>query len=437
MADTPVNITAKKAQPSRKGKKAWRKNVDVGELETGLEALRSEERVRGTTDELPEEEHFTVDISGDAEVKKQMKKDRPLRVDQIIAERSAVPPLQGRYVNKLSKPTFGEASKHQQQKINQMAKRKLKATPKPKAKKAKKSFDMWNDDQETTADDNDYLASTVPHKVKAPSTMARIPKVILHKAAVEVPHAGASYNPTQEEHQALLQKAADVEIAKYNEEKKLDHQLSYRKELDSLPHELQHLEKQADETSTAADADDADEDDDSSDETNDVKKTKAERKTKAQRRKEQRIKEEHTVWERKQLERKIRNEIDNANLTKKELEEREKLLERLAKERVIAKDRKEKEGMKRVGHFFVQDMSMEVQLEDELSESLRQLKPEGSIFKDRFVSIQRRNIIEPRSPLKAPKRKYARKVYEKRSYKTFDITEKKKEQYKQILQRKN
>lgn len=70
-------------------------------------------------------------------------------MDQIIAERSAVP-AQGRYVNKLSKPVYGEISKLQQQKINQMAKRKLKQTPKPKAKKAKKSYDMWNDDEGKT-----------------------------------------------------------------------------------------------------------------------------------------------------------------------------------------------------------------------------------------------------------------------------------------------
>ena len=29
-------------QPSRKGKKAWRKNVDVSEIQVGLEAVRDE-----------------------------------------------------------------------------------------------------------------------------------------------------------------------------------------------------------------------------------------------------------------------------------------------------------------------------------------------------------------------------------------------------------
>jgi hypothetical protein len=46
MVDTVTDSAPKKAQPSRKGKKAWRKNVDVTELESGLETLRSEERVR-------------------------------------------------------------------------------------------------------------------------------------------------------------------------------------------------------------------------------------------------------------------------------------------------------------------------------------------------------------------------------------------------------
>lgn len=34
-------------QSSRKGKRAWRKNVDIGEVEEGLEEMRAEERVIG------------------------------------------------------------------------------------------------------------------------------------------------------------------------------------------------------------------------------------------------------------------------------------------------------------------------------------------------------------------------------------------------------
>ena len=38
---------AQYSQPSRKGKKAWRKHVDIEEVETGLEEVRAEERETG------------------------------------------------------------------------------------------------------------------------------------------------------------------------------------------------------------------------------------------------------------------------------------------------------------------------------------------------------------------------------------------------------
>lgn len=37
-------VIQKNAQPSRKGKKAWRKNIDINDVEEHLEQMRSEER---------------------------------------------------------------------------------------------------------------------------------------------------------------------------------------------------------------------------------------------------------------------------------------------------------------------------------------------------------------------------------------------------------
>ena len=44
MADSTVKEKAPATfkQPSRKGKKAWRKNVDITELQSGLEDVRDE-----------------------------------------------------------------------------------------------------------------------------------------------------------------------------------------------------------------------------------------------------------------------------------------------------------------------------------------------------------------------------------------------------------
>jgi nucleolar protein 53 len=42
-----IGAPSQRSQPSRKGKKAWRKNIDIDDLEEGLEELRTEERVTG------------------------------------------------------------------------------------------------------------------------------------------------------------------------------------------------------------------------------------------------------------------------------------------------------------------------------------------------------------------------------------------------------
>lgn len=78
-------------------------------------------------------------------VKKQLKAKRQLRVDQILNEKSAVPALKGRHIQQISEPVYGTESKHQRQKINKLAKRKLKESPQPSPKKAKnkQAYDVW------------------------------------------------------------------------------------------------------------------------------------------------------------------------------------------------------------------------------------------------------------------------------------------------------
>ena len=47
LSPSTIGAPAQHNQSSRKGKKAWRKHVDIEDLETGLEELRAEERVTG------------------------------------------------------------------------------------------------------------------------------------------------------------------------------------------------------------------------------------------------------------------------------------------------------------------------------------------------------------------------------------------------------
>jgi len=63
---------------------------------------------------------------------------------------------------------------------------------------------------------------------------------------------------------------------------------------------------------------------------------------------------------------------------------------------------------------------LELVLPDELQESLRLLKPEGNLLKDRFRSILVRGKVETRTPISQPKK--ARRTYtEKWTYKDFKV----------------
>ncbi|EEB95305.1 hypothetical protein MPER_05742, partial [Moniliophthora perniciosa FA553] len=42
-----IGAPSQRSQPSRKGKRTWRKNVDLDDVEEGLEEIRTQERVLG------------------------------------------------------------------------------------------------------------------------------------------------------------------------------------------------------------------------------------------------------------------------------------------------------------------------------------------------------------------------------------------------------
>lgn len=81
-----------------------------------------------------------------------------------------------------------------------------------------------------------------------------------------------------------------------------------------------------------------------------------------------------------------------------------------------ARQEAEKSMPRRLGRLKFQAPDLDVQLSNELPSSLRSLKPEGSILKDRFKSFQKRNLIEPRERAKF-KRRLKVKYIEKRAFK--------------------
>ena len=84
-------------QPSRKGKAAWRKNVDLAPVEAALDAARARERDGSGSAGAP---LFVEDRTGDEVVGARMARARraqkPLRSLEVLRSTSAVPPVAGR-----------------------------------------------------------------------------------------------------------------------------------------------------------------------------------------------------------------------------------------------------------------------------------------------------------------------------------------------------
>jgi len=76
---------------------------------------------------------------------------------------------------------------------------------------------------------------------------------------------------------------------------------------------------------------------------------------------------------------------------------------------------------RKLGKAFVPEKPLELVLPEELQDSLRLLKPEGNLLKDRFRSLLVRGKVETQKPIQQPKR--AKRTYtEKWTYKDFTIS---------------
>jgi nucleolar protein 53 len=78
-----MKIATAKKQPSRKGKKAWRQNVDIKQIEKQLDEKRTED----ISGDIKTRELFVIDTAGSKSTLK------PLRIDQILKPTSAIPSL--------------------------------------------------------------------------------------------------------------------------------------------------------------------------------------------------------------------------------------------------------------------------------------------------------------------------------------------------------
>ena len=173
--------------------------------------------------EKPSDDLFTVDTSGSSEIQKAYGKAcKPLKADQILTQRSAVPALSARKRAGLDSTSEPSAKRRKGSGVSREHFERLRkrayggdSVPKDVVQTEKEAnHDPWIEEEETPDEQFSFLER--PKTVRAPKTLKEAPVSLLDAnkpmPAVPRPKAGTSYNPTFQAWDALLVAEGEKEV---------------------------------------------------------------------------------------------------------------------------------------------------------------------------------------------------------------------------------
>nr|CAB3249596.1 glioma tumor suppressor candidate region gene 2 protein-like [Phallusia mammillata] len=408
----------RKPRWSKNKKRNWRRRIDISEVEDGLDKSRLEQRTGGLVKNKANHELFFIEKkSGDTGLThRQRRKEKRLTADKIIRPNpDEVLPSSRRNIAKLRRK-----EKH----LNLMTKLQIyprkRKTQVNKSVKKSNDMDIWSyNPRELTCNLFGKNDVTVHTETIIGEAQVKRPKHLFSKPAtdakaVEVAHAGASYNPTFEDHQNLLLAEHKSELAKCRETERIERSVMVDA---STIATAESKEKELTEglfidgNDSGVHEDETDEDDDLNNINISVGKPMTKKQRKELARKQIEDKEKSKDWADKLRQ----NEVYRIKTFLSEIQEKERQIEAKKKRKMERK----KQPMLSSTKFVEPDHDL--QLSSEIRGSLRQLKPEGNLMVDRYKSLQKRCIIEPKQRFKPPRRKYKVKYQEKRTFREIEI----------------
>ncbi|KAL8775450.1 MAG: hypothetical protein Q9194_003761 [Teloschistes cf. exilis] len=433
------------SQPSRKGKKAWRKNVDVSEVQQGLENARAEVIKGGIVAEKPSESIFTLDTTGSEQIRKTHKTSKPLKADEILATRSAVPAVSTHkrlgvtdgIIEPSSKRRKGNGVKLQEYERL----RRLAYGGESVRKDVVEASDVLTHDpwairtMETANEDPQLSYLEKPQPVRAPSTLTKPPISLLANASTAVPAVprpkpGHSYNPVFQDWNALLTSAGEKEVAAERARiaaAAAEAEDQARVTAAQAEREPDDFYKTEEESAWEGFESEYDIDGQGEGGKEWLKKRRPERKTPAERNKVKRRKEaerrEKMERETKKRESQARRIKEIAKEVRKEATARSSIVITKADSEASSDDEDTNEQTlrrRKFGKHRLPTPPLELTLPEELRDSLRLLKPEGNLLSDRFRSIMLRGKVETRRPVGQVKKK-RRTETEKWTFKDFRV----------------
>uniref|UniRef100_A0A7S0VWI6 Ribosome biogenesis protein NOP53 n=1 Tax=Polytomella parva TaxID=51329 RepID=A0A7S0VWI6_9CHLO len=406
---------------SRKGKKAWRKNIDATEVEAFIEEETTKERRGPAADTLADDQLFFVDTSADKEEAKAVQEGKqrkrkleakPLRALEIIERahkaKKVIDSLPIKPVNNLTSRRNSSSSSVS-----------LKSLKKLSALSTRSDADL----RDLWADVPVDPKFEIVNEIRPPKRPCRPVSSTNKVKAVEVDAAGCSYNPDFEQHQDALATVVAKEMNKI-----LKAELYPVK---AIPFMVPSDGKSVSELDQYLEDLGGDEEDENEleEEEEGVKGVEGEgseavgsgsnknpklpkKKTKKDRLRDERRRAEEAVGAQKRALKKQRKDVENIKELLKEVVE-EEAAQKVRLERKQA-DVAEKEAYAppKLGKHKFQPRTPTVLTSDELTGGcLRRLSASPMGMADRFKSLQHRGLLEPR--VKVGKTKSVKIVYEK------------------------
>jgi len=355
---------------SRKGKKAWRKNVDVTDVEDVA-------RLRSTTNE----QLFVVDKPVRAPVLSRKARKQLISSRTLYSDAISTPIGKNKHT---TKPKNTPADQRLERIAQQLARLTEKPSPvQTPVPTAAPTFDLWGSD--------DIKPS---RKKKSPSAQGVL------KSSMSIVQPGQSYRPRHEDHQNLLSLAMErvdaslrpeIEAAKKitptalrtpdvevkwnysdseNEEDEdqqdldRDHPIDHAQQIDELEKNLgRHYSMKFTRTQR--------------------NKMKRKKELMLQHRRALREQRQNQVFER--MEEMISTIAEEEEVQQKKVDDRQQL-------------RAAREQTKKLGKLRYQEKPVDFLYTDELPTSLRSLKPSNNLAYELFNNFEKRNMLEPRKP---------------------------------------
>ena len=285
--------------------------------------------------------------------------------------------------------------------------------------------DPWAVDETDEKENETFSFLDKVKPIRPPATLKEAPISLLADAkklpSVPKPRAGTSYNPSFQDWDSLLTNEGQRELRAERQrlrDAELENERSQR-----IAIVAQEDDKDADYQTEDESAWEGFESDYKKSEW--LNKKRPERKTPQEQKKAQRKKErerEEKVMQKARLRGKREREFMNSDTRMKKAIEGHKIVipesEPMSDQSEFTKTDGSALRRRPLGKDSIPDPSLELVLPDELQDSLRLLKPEGNLLKDRFRNLLLQGKLESRRPIQQAKKK-RRKTTEKWTFKDF------------------